>query len=52
MHMQPVTYIDVYRRAFGRACSALAARRVSYHIDKLRPRLSPFGMLLREPREP
>ena len=39
------------------------ARRTYYHIDKLRPRLSPFGllirtiidhgyMLLREPHEP
>lgn len=46
-----------------RTGSALDARRTYYHIDKLRPRVSPFGlmirttidrgyMLLREPREP
>jgi hypothetical protein len=53
----------VYRRALGTSYSAGDARRTYYHIDKLRPRLSPFGlmirtiidhgyMLLREPREP
>ncbi|GAC1455811.1 MAG: hypothetical protein PVSMB4_16190 [Ktedonobacterales bacterium] len=46
-----------------RTGSALDARRTYYHVEKLRPRVSPFGlmirttidrghMLLREPREP
>jgi DNA-binding response OmpR family regulator len=59
----PVSHADIYRRAFGSSYSARDARRTYYHIGKLRPRLSPFGllirtvidhgyMLLREPQEP
>ena len=59
----PVSHAEIYRRAFGTSYSARDARRTYYHIDKLRPRLSPFGllirtiidygyMLLREPQEP
>lgn len=59
----PVSHAEIYRRAFGTSYSPHDARRTYYHIDKLRPRLSPFGlmirtvvdhgyMLLREPKEP
>ena len=59
----PVPHAEIYRRAFGTSYSHNDARRTYYHIDKLRPRLSPFGllirtiidygyMLLREPQEP
>lgn len=59
----PVSHAEIYRHAFGSSYSARDARRTYYHIDKLRPRLSPFGlmirtiidhgyMLLREPPEP
>jgi DNA-binding response OmpR family regulator len=58
----PVSHAEIYQRAFGSSYSARDARRTYYHIDKLRPRLSPFGliirsvidhgyMLLREPQE-
>ena len=58
----PVSHAEIYRRAFGTSYSARDARRTYYHIDKLRPRLSLFGlvirtiidheyMLLREPQE-
>ena len=59
----PVSHAEIYRRAFGTSYSDQDARRTYYHIDKLRPRLSPFGLLirtvidhgyllLREPQEP
>ena len=59
----PVSHAEIYRRAFGSTYSDRDVRRTYYHIDKLRPRMSPFGlmirtiidhgyMLLREPQEP
>ncbi|HST90392.1 MAG TPA: hypothetical protein VLJ14_18600, partial [Ktedonobacterales bacterium] len=38
----PVSHAEIYRRAFGGTYSAQDARRTYYHIDKLRPRLSPL----------
>jgi len=43
----PVSHAEIYRRAFGISYSPRDARRTYYHIDKLRPRLSPFGLLIR-----
>ena len=43
----PVSHAEIYRRAFGGSYSARDARRTSSHIDTLRPRLSPFGLLIR-----
>ena len=43
----PVSHAEIYRRAFGTSYAARDARRTYYHIDKLRPRLRPFGLLIR-----
>ena len=43
----PVSHAEIYWRAFGTSYSPRDARRTYYHIDKLRPRLSPFGPLIR-----
>ena len=43
----PVSHAEIYRRAFGTSYSPGDARRTYYHIDKLRPRLSPFGLMIR-----
>ena len=59
---QPVSHAEIYWRASA-PHTRLDVRRTYYHIDKLRPRLSPYGllirtvidhgyMLLREPEEP
>lgn len=43
----PVSHAEIYQRAFACSYSAQDSRRIYYHIDKLRPRLSPFGLMIR-----
>jgi DNA-binding response OmpR family regulator len=43
----PVSHAEIYWRAFGASYSPRDARRTYYHIDKLRPRLGPFGLMIR-----
>ena len=44
---RPVSHAEIYWRAFGASYSPRDVRRTYYHIDKLRPRLSPYGLLIR-----